>query len=62
MPLNVADWRRRDHVSSAPRAHNEMTHMRRTSDWARPGTSYAKVDTLRLGALGLECRWRPVSE
>ena len=29
---NVAVERPRDHVSSAPRVHNEMTHMRRARD------------------------------
>jgi hypothetical protein len=29
---NAAVERPRDHVSSAPRVHNEMTHMRRARD------------------------------
>ena len=30
---NVAVQRPRDHVSSAPHVHNEMTHLRRANDW-----------------------------
>jgi hypothetical protein len=32
LPPNAAVERRRDQVSSAPRVHNEMTHMRRARD------------------------------
>jgi hypothetical protein len=32
-PHNAAVERRRDEVCSAPRVHNEVTHMRRASDW-----------------------------
>ena len=32
LSVNTAVERPRDHVSSAPRVHNEMTHMRRARD------------------------------
>ena len=45
MPYNAAVERPRDHVSSAPRVHNEMTRVRRARDTVPPESSYAKVDT-----------------
>ena len=51
MPHNAAVERPRDDVSSAPRVHNEMTHMRRARDAVRSNCLLAdKLVVVRMAA------------
>jgi hypothetical protein len=59
---NAAVQRPRVAPTSAARAHNEMTRLRRARDAVSRGTSYEKVDTHWLAAAALERYRRLVSE
>jgi hypothetical protein len=48
--LNAAVQRPRDHVSSVAQAHNEMTRLRRASDWVSRSAATACQAPARCGA------------